>query len=1515
MASYQAGFDPPIRPGESRAKRLGTYMQAGPRRPEERVEDGAEKPRTKERRASTNRIPQVGYQEANPRQRMPANRSVSDTKVSGSRFGFGKPTTTPNPDVHSKSRNVLRRKPSSISQKAGIPHPTLPRAASSSPTKWSEPSADNYQSIASSLQPVEKGYTRTTIVRPTDPPVIPELDRYRSRPEIVNGATKFHTEIPHRIATQDLPPSNSQWSATPLYSGLSNNRRLSGYSGSGYSASPSTRFSESPGPGAYSRDTTPTSMSSQSPGLVAPVKPHTPRLHQASPATSRPPLTKRRNGSTSNELEELPTENQGLPSLTESLNSSSSNSTVKDGDQSKANHKENSLPQPPNPPPRKSSQKFKKSRSETQDSPSKLSKTPVKSVMGSPSTFSSPRQTSSAPSQKSATPPVRPSREGAPELQSLSESMTIIQSNLTAITFPQDRRRSGLPGSISQAQLVIPSQESQVSSRNPSPSPIYGLQREPTPKPAGLGIVQDQVLQPGESYRAPSPSVANSRSRFGLFGRRTKTAREAPGTDNKEKITRKGPAAGTGHEGYGRYGLRGRSSSANPSPRLRDRSLSAARSSSEDSFASTRACDPFLLERMSPVVIAGGGSIIENLNTSSELGRNGSNTGLLLGNSVDIKAQPYSSSRKTSNEASRATLWPSAMPKEDLKRTSGILSKVRRASDSSEDGFAKRPSLAFRRSMQKLNNSTGALPLKFPKPLNIPGGIFSPSTSSLDTSVVSDESQLESNLQLGRGRELSGPRKLAKRAKSPEKPKKWNFFHRSQKTPDVDLPPQAAVKVTVNKTTTKAVPHYAMMDSSDDQPDTEAIDLEDILREAEVVDLTDQELDALQFDNYKANLQRLEEVKIERPPELAHLAEVPTRAARPDTAPITPEMLQAEFSLKKDTVLPRPSRLPQVGRIPNVIRARPEQTSPKSFSRPFARISTLQPLQGPLILDKESVALGPSPPKSSTPEPNTSGIQGKKHNSGDSKSSSAGNSDFIRFSPRKNSSGTTSSSGGMSFANIVAVVPTADAELHEDEVWNEYDDLIDRDSTPRVPPSATSSHGVPFQYEQYESRDMKRLTETPKESPTLNSTPIIKDLSPTRESSTASSSVYSREMNSRLKEALQTIPSPTTPISFTDFFAGYGDRNNSVGGESSDQARPSSENRSRKSTPTAPGSRTSSDSRIISLVAQDDSSPIHQVNLRVGSMTVSKWLTFGHVLFSPAREEMMQLDSSKHHSILVIDGLGNDDWSFYAAETYPNATFYNLSPTRPISSSQRTSTTSFPLTPDNHRQVQYTNTLDRFPFPRDNFSVVVVRFPTAGSEASYRNIVAESKRVLKPAGYLELSILDLDMMNMGNRARRAVRGLKVKMQVADPRMSLASASDTFLRLIGKRGFHDIKSCKVGVPVASVILASSTTSDKEKGKGKVTAEEKQERAEMSLADMMKDDSEAGDEGITRMVAKVGRWWYTRCYEMGVMPDGDFSRSIFNDGPLLRECEKWSTNFKLVVAYAQKPVVPRRRTASV
>lgn len=160
-----------------------------------------------------------------------------------------------------------------------------------------------------------------------------------------------------------------------------------------------------------------------------------------------------------------------------------------------------------------------------------------------------------------------------------------------------------------------------------------------------------------------------------------------------------------------------------------------------------------------------------------------------------------------------------------------------------------------------------------------------------------------------------------------------------------------------------------------------------------------------------------------------------------------------------------------------------------------------------------------------------------------------------------------------------------------------------------------------------------------------------------------------------------------------------------------------------------------------------------------------------------------------------------------------------------------------------------------------------------------------------------MAILDVDMISMGPRARRSVRNLKMRLQGEN--VFTGSATDTVLKLIGKRGFESVKSCVVGVPVA--------TPGKEKGKGK--GEEK------SLADLIKDPhTEASDENITLMVAKVGRWWWNRCYE------SSSEGSVFNDEALVNESEEWNSSFKLLVAHARKPIAGgimggKRRTLSV
>lgn len=252
--------------------------------------------------------------------------------------------------------------------------------------------------------------------------------------------------------------------------------------------------------------------------------------------------------------------------------------------------------------------------------------------------------------------------------------------------------------------------------------------------------------------------------------------------------------------------------------------------------------------------------------------------------------------------------------------------------------------------------------------------------------------------------------------------------------------------------------------------------------------------------------------------------------------------------------------------------------------------------------------------------------------------------------------------------------------------------------------------------------------------------------------------------------------------------------------------------------------------------------------------------------------------------------------------TYPHAIVYNLSPSANANRLSAKKNASGSLqSPSNHRQIYHASFANPFPFPKGFFAAIVFRFPIASSEAAYRNAISECKRILRPGGYLEISVLDLDLMNMGNQARRAIRDLKMRMQAADSSLTLKSASDSILRLLGRRGFENVNRCTLGVPAVGNLVSSSQASVDEAG--------------LSFNELLRDRSEESDQGITKMVARVGRWWYAHCYEMATLPNGDLSRSIWKNRALLRECATRQTSFKLLICYAQKPLAPRRRTVSV
>lgn len=1500
MASLRTGYGLPARPSDGyrpRRSEDGTPRGSIPR-PINRVgqRDG-EVPRAVRQLSSppktSTRVPQPSSTRGSVLPK-PSSTSTSDTQLKSSSIGSrtssetatshnqtasGSSSSSRSLDIGSRTTGASHKRPRlPMTRGLGSFHKGSGSTSSSNSANLSGDAPDPGLGIQydreMTASPAEIRIAEAVEIRKSlaHPPVIyPELDRYRDfqRPDYTFA--RHEIDVPYHLATHDLPPPTP---LSLLFSGGSS--QVSAVSGS-----PSTKFSESPGPGPYSRDTTPTSISSQSPVFVAPSRVGIPyrSARQHSTSTTRPPVTRRRAGSF-NELEATTLDPQGLASVRESLTSSSSNSTVKDGDRATRKDKARGRhlpPPPPSPPPRTSSQKFRKPKGGDEASrPSKSQNSEPKDGLVADKSQSPTRSDASSPPQTG--PPARPSRHNTPDMKSqLFNPVPVIQSNLvSAIRTPEGR------GSGALVTTSLPGSTTSLSQtrQNASTSDLsLGHEAISTSSKARPSIDKQKRNFSDSSLpvtATQSSSRSSSRTRFPFFGRKKTTSDSLKDEKaDKKKLSRKGPVAGTGHEGYGRVGnVRRRSGSGPVLPRSVTDPVS--------SYDSLTSADSFLTDRINPVVISGG-EVIENRNASAELSRSETNQSMPGRPSTESKVSSEGSS--TSRNESRSGLQPSALP-----RTQN--SSPRRPSDSSgSDGVGMESTLAFRRSVHRLRSSPDG-PLRLPHPIKT-GGHASPSPlTSFDNSIISDESYVD--LQRDLSHESSGlhpaPKKLKKK---PRSPRKWNFFSRSQSQPNAKQSQSGEqIQATVKAVDKRPVAFYTIMDTVEQEEST--LDIQEVLRQADVY------VHEPQIDNDgRSDLMMRHPARhpfLEEAPQQWHTSSDTQSVTTIASSSVADNPPQAVTS-GPNNYTTRPSRLQQVGRIPQVVKKRTENASPQSFSRPFR--ASLQPQARTTtdMYDPESIATGPTPPKSSTPVPELTG-EGSTLESGTNFSSHRNSStkltpeigqadrEFLSFSPRKNSDATaytsSSSSGGANpFATATAVIPRPDDPPAEDEIWDEYDDFLGDEAT-KVPQSATSSKGIPFHLETYEQ---KLASEKELDSPII--AVDSRKISAYSQAPTHSSS-YSADMTERIRTAFQPKPSPTaTGTSVTHI------------GEVSDQAGKGTGSKEDLASKRDSSSSCRTAFSDCSSCSSNDGSPLAQVNLRVGSMTVSKWLTFGHVLFSDIRHDLAPIKSSlKRHSILVIDGLGNDDWSFYAAETYPATSFFNLSPRAPLPAELKNSPTGYPLSPPNHHQVQYTSHLEKFPFAPQSFDAVVYRFPTAASEAHYRNILTEARRVLRPDGYIELSILDSDLNNMGNRGRRTIRNLKEQIQQKTPDTSFASTADLIVRLLGKAGFSSIKAAKVGVPVASSITRSGSHGSKSKRGSDV-----KKKDPPSLAEMMRDNSPLADENITKIVTRVGRWWYTRCYE-SASPGGS-SKSIWDDKALLSECEQFGTSLKLMVCCARAP----------
>lgn len=1070
------------------------------------------------------------------------------------------------------------------------------------------------------------------------------------------------------------------------------------------STTPSTGYS----PGPFSVTSTPTSMSSHSPGiLLSAASRDGSRIVQQSPTRSRPSTSRKLMDDDSGTVE-----SPGHSSVRESSSSSTSTLRASDtGSRLKEKSKVSRMPAPPPSPPSRMDSSSAPALG-PRSKPASGSKSPPKSDLERSTPVLRPPELAhlenASPSpHKSALSgrPMRPSRDGTPDMN-LRQVSPVIQSNLSSLPSGLHRRQLSTESKQStgtgiglDARTRLPPPKG---SRHPSPSPSQASALSPlSSRPPTRGVTPDFPSDSEKSMRVKASPSSTSKpfSRFGLFSKKGKPE-QAPAVLQKERPQRKGPSAGTGHEGYGKFAFRGRSGSTTSgtgstsvgrSPSADSASGTFTRPSSRKSSVESKGFDEFVTERLNPITLRGTGSKLLALErTQSETTPRG------LGLTATT-ATATSSASSSQNEISKPSLLPSPMA-DDMVSSPAVSRPTTSHSQKKGDGQKSSrfgiSALSSKRTsrMSFLNDGSNASNIPANRKLSEPAYNLSRTTTGSSDS--------------------SDPKAPAKRAETLPKaqlktPKKWNFFQRAKSPVRQPTQPQQVVPVTVpRQVPPRSVAHYAMMDGP---TKIDAEELERIMQEA---DQPSDGADAIMSEEERPKLDKGKKpmhgnsILLPEPPTFVPDFAAPARPASPKvplrpqrmsaqpapSAPIDVSPIQEEESPAsapdRTAELPkppqpqtRPSRLQQVGRIPQVVsrRDRERNLSQTSFSRPFgpaqpspAMRSSIGNALNLLSAEEPSLSLrNPAGTESMNPNlassPPTEADEGRESLVPTVSNSSM---EFLSFPHRKNSELSTgsSSSGFIPFVVPTALIPDLSAPLGEEEIWGEYDDLLDNLSprTPKTPASAASSHGGPFPYAAF-SEDMPRgdrRRQAPVPPPTQqlplppsDASSVVATAQRLREPSTAN--------DSRHFSNIPPLAMPSSPLSFSEFFASYGERNLSVIDPATGRLSIPSTGRisSRKSrmslppsigsitTPTsAKGTRPSSnedatprpanprrDSRQMEIAEKEHMGFESMANLRFAALMISKWLSFGRVLFSPVHSE---LKNPAEDRVLIIDGLG-----------------------------------------------------------------------------------------------------------------------------------------------------------------------------------------------------------------------------------------------------------------------------------
>ncbi|KEF59978.1 uncharacterized protein A1O9_04826 [Exophiala aquamarina CBS 119918] len=1438
-----------------------------------------------------------------------------------------KPTVVPKPATKSPSLKSTVS-PKYVSSSMAVSKPTLAYSSMS-------------QEVPLVMDPSTYSWERNTdanLRRPTRPS---DISRDRMSPSDSHLDAIFGTTTARPI---DLPPR-----LIPELQALAASTRHQDYytKSSSSISSPSTQFSNTPSPWSVSTTTTtPTSWSSASPGIV-----HQVSMKTASQRSQTVPLPVSKRG----KLPKVP----ALPETYSSLTPSQSSINIPQDKELKksSSRKRTPLNSPaPTPPPRTSSAKQALSRS------SSRSNTKAHHHNLEPTPSSSDLDHGNIPDRSNTS---LQTLGDSPHQDSVTKAHNELQQSL-AVAPPRPSRR-GVLGLEDSRPVIVNTHRAGFSSRHREildsgdeapPAPGDSMQKANASTP----VLRPTTPGGPEASVQSSPGRLGKFSRLGIFGRRGKS----PGTETERsprKLQRRGPVAGTGHEGYGKYSRRGRKTSQDAS----SGTSSANNSESERSVSSTRRIptglahrkesstkrgsqsdiDEFAVPRLKPVPIVGGSGASVSNNSRSQLEVHLTNS--------NISSQPANVGMLKIPLQSQTSIEQHASDYEYDLRTHK--SKEQQSI----------PSLAVRRS-QRFRGETDNFNLPTPirtEALSAPLYINSQDTAhsfAIPGSTSTPSTTTEHNRAEARhdSREKK-PRKL-----------RWNIFRRKETVdpgleklvhvPSSSSPEELSVSVSTIPVS-RPMPYYAMMDSESEVYANENVG--EFLSQVVESPFTSPLIGGYERDEEDSEARRLEdEVLIPSAP----VSPLQSFERSPSPVPLQSPAEQIRVQINEKPQ--KQPRLARVGRIPPVISRQERQHKPSraSFSQPFVRpvlpdSPDMEPNTSTTYTENQTptnVNFSPSRPVLGTDFNigETEFLHIASRHGSELSSSSTSEGSLGLFSPTLSAGLPESQSGGMPYRPGIHE-PTSPSL---DEIWNEYDDFIDHVMSPsqarkskrfldaqeglqnynKMTDFPVTAGNSPRSKKSKEAsnanlsgRELRRTVFMP--AMATSATPPVIFPPPTLPERSVGEDIRLRR--SKIALALQSSMEPMSPFSIRDIISEYGSYQRGSTGLS-ERLSSSTAGRSMKgltmttSKSDDPVEHSHQENVTLLDVMERNKNPAAQSELHYASLMVAKWLSFGRVLFSPAHDDIHK-QSGRH--VLVIDGLGNEDWSIYCAVTYEDqkAFIHNLKekPTTKTSKEAKPPTNA----PSNHRRAEVASFYEKFPFPPGFFSSAVLRFPPAMAEAKMKNIIAEARRVLLPGGYLELMLLDLDIVNMGVQTRRAVRELKFKMTTADRQISLRPIIDNIQGVLGARGFSNISRCVVGVPVAgrpnvSGDSSSSSRSSRgsdgapRRGSGESRAASASPRMafggrrghNLSLNDLIADHSDNADAKIGKIVSTTARRWWQHCFEAAVISDGNLSTSIFADKTVLSECKGRGSSFKMLIAYAQRPDLDprssRRRTMS-